>query len=161
MTRASNALAALVALVTAVIPNSTIAQAPARTMVGTLACDVSGGIGWIVASRRDVMCTFTPSQPGRIEQYIGSISKFGLDVGATAGGVLVWAVYAPTDRRFDALAGHYAGASGEATVGAGVGANVLVGGSDRTVSLQPLSVQGQAGLNLAVGVAALDLYPAP
>jgi hypothetical protein len=73
---------------------------------------------------------------------------------------MVWQVLAPSTRKFGALAGHYAGASGEATVGAGVGANVLVGGSDRTVTLQPLSVQGQVGLNLAVGVAELELQPA-
>ncbi len=78
---------------------------------------------------------FTPSQPGPREVYTGSISKFGLDLGATAGGEMVWAVYAPTTRQFGALAGHYGGASAEATVGAGVGANVLVGGSNRTVTL--------------------------
>jgi hypothetical protein len=73
---------------------------------------------------------------------------------------MVWAVYAPTTRRFGALAGNYSGATAEATVGAGLGANVLVGGSDRTVALQPLSVQGQAGLNVAAGVAELTLHPA-
>ena len=103
---------------------------------------------------------FTPSQPGPREVYTGSITKFGLDLGATAGGEMVWAVYAPTNRRFGALAGHYGGASAEATVGAGLGANVLVGGSDRTVTLQPVSVQGQAGLNVAAGVAEIDLRPA-
>jgi Protein of unknown function (DUF992) len=72
----------------------------------------------------------------------------------------VWSVYAPTVRRYGALAGHYAGASAEATVGAGVGVNALIGGSNRTVMLQPVSVQGQEGLNLAVGVAGLDLRPA-
>ena len=73
---------------------------------------------------------------------------------------MVWAVYAPTTRRFGALAGRYSGASAEATVGAGLGANVLIGGSNRTVTLQPVSVQGQAGLNLALGVAELELRPA-
>jgi len=103
---------------------------------------------------------FTPSQPGPREVYVGGINKFGLDIGATAGGEMVWAVYAPTTRRFGALAGNYSGATAEATVGAGLGANVLVGGSDRTVALQPLSVQGQAGLNVAAGVAELTLHPA-
>ena len=103
---------------------------------------------------------FTPSRRGPREVYVGSISKFGLDLGATSGGEMIWAVYAPTNRRFGALAGHYGGATAEATVGAGVGANVLVGGSNRTVTLQPLSVQGQAGLNVAAGVAGLDLRPA-
>ena len=73
---------------------------------------------------------------------------------------MVWAVYAPTSKKIAALAGTYTGASAEATVGAGLGANVLLGGSDRTVSLQPISVQGQAGLNLAAGVASLELRPA-
>ena len=73
---------------------------------------------------------------------------------------MVWDVYAPTTKHFAALAGKYVGASGEATVGVGLGANVLVGGSNRTVALQPVSVQGQTGLNLAVGVAGLTLRPA-
>jgi hypothetical protein len=73
---------------------------------------------------------------------------------------MVWAVFAPTTRRIGALAGNYAGASAEATVGAGLGANVLLGGSDRTIALQPLSVQGQAGLNVAAGVTELILRPA-
>ena len=103
---------------------------------------------------------FTPSTQGPSEVYVGSISKFGLDVGATSGGEMIWSVYAPTTRRFGALAGHYSGASAEATVGAGLGANVLVGGSARTVALQPVSVQGQTGLNVAVGVTGLELHPA-
>jgi hypothetical protein len=89
---------------------------------------------------------------------MGSISKFGIDLGATNGGRMVWAVFAPTSARLKgALAGSYAGATAEATVGAGVGANALVGGSNRTITLQPLSVQGQTGLNLAVGVGELRL----
>jgi hypothetical protein len=152
------AVLAIVAAVT--MPAPTMAQAPNRTKVGTLTCDISGGIGLIISSHKDVACMFTPSQPGPREVYTGSINKFGLDIGATAGGEMIWAVYAPSTRKFGALAGHYGGASGEATVGAGVGANVLIGGSNRTVSLQPLSVQGQVGLNLAVGVAELNLRPA-
>jgi hypothetical protein len=103
---------------------------------------------------------FTPAQPGPREVYTGSISKFGLDIGATAGGEMVWSVFAPSNKTFGALAGNYGGASAEATVGAGLGANVLVGGSNRTVALQPVSVQGQSGLNLAVGVSELQLRPA-
>lgn len=155
-----SALAAVAIIAAATLPGPTMAQAPNRTKVGTLTCDISGGIGMIIGSKKDVACMFTPSQPGPREVYTGSIKKFGLDLGATAGGEMIWAVYAPTTRKFGALAGHYGGASGEATVGAGVGANVLVGGSNRTVTLQPVSVQGQVGLNLAVGVAALELRPA-
>jgi hypothetical protein len=151
---------AALAVVAAVAVPTTSMAAPEHAKVGTLTCDISAGIGLIITSKKDVTCMFTPSQPGPREVYTGSITKFGLDIGATTGGEMVWAVDAPTNRRFGALAGTYAGATGEATVGAGVGANVLVGGSNRTVTLQPLSVQGQAGLNLAAGVAELRLRPA-
>jgi hypothetical protein len=137
-----------------------MAQGPERSKAGSLTCDISAGIGLIITSKKEVACMFTPSQPGPREVYTGSITKFGLDVGATAGGEMVWAVYAPTTRRFGALAGHYGGASAEATIGAGLGANVLIGGSNHTVTLQPVSIQGQIGLNVAAGVAGLDLRPA-
>ncbi len=144
----------------AVLAGPALAQQSAPAKVGTLNCDISGGIGMIVASKKQVTCMFTPSAAGPKEVYVGSINKFGLDVGATTAGEMVWAVYAPTSKKIAALAGTYTGASAEATVGAGLGANVLLGGSDRTVSLQPISVQGQAGLNLAAGVASLELRPA-
>src|SRR5258708_28705690 len=134
--------------------------APERIKAGTLDCDVSGGVGLIIGSQKQMTCMFTPTSGGRREVYLGTIHKFGLDVGATTGGKMAWTVYAPTNQRVAALSGTYGGASGEATVGAGVGANVLVGGSERTVTLQPLSVQGQTGLNLAAGVASLELRPA-
>ena len=133
------------------------AAAQDRVKAGTLVCDVSAGIGLVIASQKGVQCSFNPDFAGPREFYVGTISKFGLDLGATAGGEMVWAVYAPTTRRFGALAGHYGGASAEATVGVGVGANALVGGSNRTIALQPLSVTGQTGLNLAGGVASLEL----
>lgn len=160
MRRIMNVLAAGAVAATVGMPVASMAQAPNRTKVGTLTCDISGGIGVIIASKKSVACMFTPAQPGPREVYTGSISKFGLDVGATAGGEMVWSVFAPSNKVFGALAGNYAGASAEATVGAGLGANVLVGGSNRTVALQPLSVQGQTGLNLAVGVSELVLNPA-
>jgi hypothetical protein len=150
---------AVLAMAALALPIPASAQAN-RTKVGTLSCDISGGIGLIITSKKDLTCMFTPSQPGPKEVYVGSITKFGLDLGATAGGEMVWAVYAPSTRKFGALAGNYGGATAEATVGAGLGANVLVGGSDRTVALQPVSVQGQAGLNVAAGVADLRLRPA-
>ena len=134
--------------------------APEHVKAGTLNCDVSGGVGLIIGSQKQMTCMFTPANGGRREVYLGTIHKFGLDIGATTGGQMAWTVYAPTNQRFAALSGTYGGASGEATIGAGVGANVLVGGSERTVTLQPLSVQGQTGLNLAAGVASLELRPA-
>jgi hypothetical protein len=127
---------------------------------GLLTCDVSPGIGLIIGSQKQISCEFGSDQPNwasRREDYDGSITKFGLDLGVTGGGVMVWAVFTDTVAGPGFLAGEYVGATGEATLGAGIGANVLIGGSNRTVTLQPLSVGGQIGLNLAVGVAALNL----
>jgi hypothetical protein len=135
----------------------TPAKAQDRVQAGTLNCDISAGIGLIVGSQRTVSCTFTPSIPGPIEYYSGTISKFGLDLGVTTGGIMTWLVYAPTSRPAGALAGEYGGASAEISVVAGLGANVLLGGSNRTVALQPLSTQGQVGINIAAGVAGLLL----
>jgi hypothetical protein len=157
MTRSMKAIAIAVALSAVTLGT---ASAQERVKAGVLTCDISAGVGLIVASQKQVSCMFTPSEPGPREVYFGTISKFGLDIGGTVGGEMAWAVFAPTTRRFGALAGHYGGASAEATVGLGAGANVLIGGSNRTVELQPVSVQGQAGLNLAVGVASLELQRA-
>ncbi len=159
MLRTLSGVVALSIAAASALPGSAMAQAD-RTRAGMLTCDISAGIGLIVTSNKEVTCMFTPAAAGPREVYTGSISKFGLDIGVTTGGEMVWEVFAPSSRTFGALAGHYGGASAEATVGAGVGANVLIGGSNRTVTLQPLSVQGQTGLNLAVGVSGLDLHPA-
>jgi hypothetical protein len=135
--------------------------APAqRIKAGVLTCDVSGGLGFIVGSQKEVSCLFSSDQPGPQEAYVGTITKIGLDIGVTGAGVMVWGVFTETNRGFGFLAGDYVGASGEASLAAGLGANVLIGGSNQTVALQPLSVSGQVGLNLAVGVADLHLRPA-
>lgn len=136
------------------------AGAQERVQVGILTCDISAGFGVIIASKKELTCAFTPAHPGPREIYTGAITKLGVDLGATTGGRMVWNVYAPTTENFGALSGQYVGASGEATVGVGLGANVLVGGSNSTIALQPVSFQGQTGLNVAVGVAGLTLQPA-
>jgi hypothetical protein len=146
---------AVIALVPAMVAGAAAAQD--RAQVGQLTCDISGGIGLVFGSQRALNCTFTPSVPGPVEYYTGTLTKLGVDIGVTAGGGMVWLVYAPTSRPAGALSGSYGGATAEATVVAGVGANVLVGGSNRTVELQPVSLQGQSGLNVAAGVAGIDL----
>ena len=151
------AAAAIAIALAGLFSSSSIAQPQDRVAAGSLTCDVSAGFGVIVGSKRTVNCTFAPSQPGPVEIYSGAITKLGIDIGATAGGVMVWLVYAPTSRPAGALTGTYAGASAEATIAVGLGAYVLVGGSNRTIALQPVSVQGQVGLNVAIGVAELDL----
>jgi Protein of unknown function (DUF992) len=131
-----------------------------RLKAGVLTCDVTAGVGYIIGSSKSVFCNFSPEQPGPPESYVGTISKFGLDIGATKSGVMVWAVFTGTGGFGPGfLAGDYVGATAEATVAAGLGANVLIGGSGRTIALQPLSVSSQVGLNLAVGVANLRLHP--
>lgn len=153
--------AALPAAVLALIASSGLheAQAQTRTRVGVLTCSVSGGIGLIVTSQKTTVCTFDPRR-GRNERYVGVIRRFGLDLGVTGRGVLAWAVFSGGSLAPGSLAGSYVGATAEATVGAGLGANVLVGGSNRSVALQPLSVSGQTGLNFALGVSDFELRAA-
>lgn len=128
----------------------------AGVKIGTLSCHEAGGWGFIFGSSRDVRCTF--SNGGRVEHYEGSISKFGVDIGYQQSGVLVWAVIAPNDAPGpDALAGHYGGATAEGSFGVGLGANVLVGGSTKSVALQPVSIEGATGLNVAAGIGELTL----
>ena len=130
--------------------------APHGVRVGELTCNVASGWGFVFGSSKDLHCTYRGN--GHVEHYTGSISKFGVDIGYTEGGVLVWGVFAPSsDVRPGALEGDYAGATASATVGVGLGANVLVGGNDRSVALQPLSVQGQVGINIAAGIAEISL----
>jgi len=129
-----------------------------QVRAGLLTCDVSAGIGLIITSQKDLTCVFAPDRPDvSREEYDGSITKFGLDLGVFGGGIMVWGVFTGTVAGPGFLAGDYVGASGEASIGAGVGANVLIGESNRTVTLQPVSVGGQIGLNLALGVASLHL----
>jgi hypothetical protein len=138
---------------------ATSAEAQSRVRAGGLACDMAQSVGFIIGSRQQVSCRFTPNGGGPIEVYNGHISRVGLDIGITAGGRMIWGVFARTKALPPRmLAGTYVGASGDVSVGVGGGANVLVGGSNRTISLQPLSLQGQAGVNLALGVARLTLY---
>jgi hypothetical protein len=135
------------------------AAAQERVLGGTLECDISGGIGLVLGSQRTVNCTFTPNTPGRApEFYSGTITNYGLDIGVTTAGLMEWTVFfLPNARPVGALAGIYAGPTAQASLYVGAGANVLVGGSEGTVALQPLSVEGQIGVNIAAGVAGLEL----
>jgi len=136
------------------------AQAQSGVAVGTLTCNVASGFGFVFGSSRAINCTFA-GPGGRYEHYVGDISKFGVDIGFTQGGILVWTAIAPTASLAPGvLAGNYVGATASATVAVGVGANVLLGGPNNSIALQPLSVEGNRGLNVAAGVAALTLTPA-
>jgi hypothetical protein len=117
-------------------------------------------MGFVFGSSKDLDCLFVrPDGVG--ERYVGTINKYGVDLGFTKEAQIVWLVFAPGAVAKGALAGDYGGATASATVGAGVGANVLLGGSNKQITLQPVSVEGSAGLNVAAGVAAVTLKPAP
>jgi len=134
---------------------------PAWTQVGMLSCKLNPSIGFIIAGHQTMECRFTQNPPFPPQAYEGALNTVGLDIGFTAGGVLGWAVLAPTTGApAGALAGEYVGASGDIGLGLGVGANVLIGGSGRTFALQPVSVEGSVSVNVALGVSALKLRPA-
>lgn len=139
------------------------AMAQERTELGMLECTIEGGPGLILGSQKDLACLFKPAEQKRpAEAYVGTVTKFGLDVGVTGKTVMQWLVLAPTTDPFPAgaLAGEYVGASADASAVVGGGANVLIGGSNKTITLQPVSLQAQTGLNLAVGVSSFKLQMA-
>ena len=124
---------------------------------GFLTCHVSSGWGFVFGSSRSINCEYSNGSD-KGDHYTGSITKFGVDIGYLSSAVIVWTVVAPTgDVSAGSLAGNYAGATGSAAVGVGVGANTLVGGSGNHFVLQPLSIEGNVGLNVAGGIAALEL----
>lgn len=134
------------------------AQAPQGQKIGSLTCRIAPSIGLLIGSQQRMACQFVPDGPFPPESYAGVLNRLGLDIGISAGGILVWGVFASTTNPGPgALAGVYAGASGAIGVGLGAGANVLFGGSGNTISLQPISLQGSVSLNLALGVAGLTL----
>lgn len=128
--------------------------------LGVLDCSIGGGTGFIIGSKKDLHCTFnSANETFAPENYFGVVSKWGLDIGSTDGAVMSWVVLAPNLNIYapGALAGDYYGASAEVTASVGAGANLLVGGLGSTFTLQPLSVQTQTGLNLALGVTSFEL----
>ena len=141
-----------------------ILAAPAHAQgarVGVLTCNVSSGFGFVFGSSRSLNCTFSGAG-GHFEHYVGTINRFGVDIGYIKGGVLIWSVLAPTITPAPcALAGNYGGATAQATVGVGAAANVLIGGNANSISLQPVSIEGTTGLNVAAGIASMTLQCAP
>ena len=135
---------------------SLAAPASAGVKIGVLTCHIDGGVGLIIVSSKTLDCEYRAGN-GRRERYEGTIRKLGVDVGITYNSGLVWTVFAPGRTKKGGLEGYYAGASAEATVVLGGGANVLVGGFKHTINLQPVSIQGQTGLNVAAGLAGLRL----
>ncbi len=129
-----------------------------RIKSGILDCDVSAGVGLIFREQQTMSCKFTPLGGGPVDHYTGSIDEVGLSIGATEGGILVWSVMsAQQGVPAGALAGTYKGISADASVGVGLGENVLMGGNNSAFMLQPTSYEGQVGLNVAAGVTTVTL----
>jgi hypothetical protein len=146
------------ACATALLATLMAAPASAALKLGVLDCTIDGGTGYVITSNKGVSCTFRPHHGGPSEAYTGVISKLGVDLGRTNQGALQWAVLSATrGDPSDKLAGTYVGVNAEASVVTGGGANLLVGGFKDSIALQPLSVQAQTGLNLAVAETSLDL----
>jgi hypothetical protein len=153
-------------LALAVIAIAGLASVPlqaqsSRVRVGGLTCNVAPGVGLIIGSNKSMSCTYQ-SVDGWSEHYSGNIIIIGADIGVTDTKTIAWAVWAPVNQGGrGALAGGYAGATAEVTVAAGLGTNVLVGGFQNSFMLQPVSVSGQTGANVAAGVSGIQLNPAP
>ena len=156
-THRSFVLAATVLLIDLLTLGSQAQAADAGVKVGVLTCNVAKGWGFVFESTHDLNCSYSPNS-GNPSHYTGHIAKYGVDIGYTKEGLLVWAVLAPTrDLAPGDLAGDFGGVTGGASVGIGASANVLIGGSNKTVSLQPLSIEGYEGLNVAAGIASITL----
>src|SRR5215813_11787518 len=151
----------LSAIATALLISAAPTVAQANIEAGGLTCHSPGGVGFVVGSVLNIECVFTPSVGGPQHHYVGVIHRFGVDLGVTKDVTLGWVVFAPTGAIHPGdLAGNYGGVQGNASVGIGVGANALLGGSGNTFALQPVSAEGQIGINVSAGVTGLELHRA-
>jgi Protein of unknown function (DUF992) len=149
----------LAGIAAALTASFTGANAQERVQVGVLECRGGTSIGFIVGSVTNLGCVLRVDGFPE-DRYVATIRKVGLDIGITEETALAWGVFAPTRRLGPGdLSGNYAGAQGSATIGVGAGGNVLVGGSNNSIALQPLSLQGQIGLSVAAGLESLELRP--
>lgn len=158
MFRPLSLFAAALAVAASVLP---VQAQSGQLQVGVLECHATGTTTFVVGSTARLNCVFHPTPgTGPDQSYVATVRRMGLDIGVTERSVISWLVLAPSrgGGPYD-LAGNYAGVSAGATVGLGVAANALVGGSNSSIALQPLSVQGQTGLNVAAGIAHLELRP--
>ena len=150
------AAAGVAALIAAPQFAASDADAKSGVNIGSLNCNVAGSVGFIFGSTKNISCVFTKPD-GTAERYHGDIDKYGVDIGFTSEGYMVWAVFAPGQVAKGALAGKYAGVTADVAAGLGLGANVLVGGNSNQIALQPVSIEGMTGLNVAAGFGQITL----
>ncbi|WP_082609796.1 DUF992 domain-containing protein [Bosea sp. Root381] len=147
------AVVAVAGLLVSSIPSFAQSGPPA----GRLTCNVGSGLGLVVTSKRPMNCTFTPRR-GPAQRYVGVVRNFGIDLGTIRSTTMSWRVFGPYARApLGALSGVYGGATAGASAGVGGSANLLLGGNNNEVTLQPLSLQGARGVNVALGVTGLEL----
>ena len=157
--RRSLLLAGIAAILAAASFVAVRAQQPTLVRVGVLECRGGASIGFVVGSVTNLGCVLRADGMPE-DRYIAIIRKVGVDLGITQETALAWVVYAPVARLGAGdLSGDYAGAQGSVSAGLGLGGNVLIGGSANSIALQPLSVQGQIGINVAAGLESLELRP--
>ncbi|SHG85461.1 Protein of unknown function [Kaistia soli DSM 19436] len=156
------ALAAALVVAPLVLAAATPALAQ-QAAVGKLECDVSSGVGFFVVEKQTMKCVFTPQDGSAKDYYTGKIAEYGLALGEVKQGVLIWGVITATNTvpGPGTLAGDFAGAGADVAIVKGLGANVLVGGNDKSIALQPFAVEGEQGFNLAAGVTTVTLASAP
>jgi len=158
------AIPLIIAFVSAgLAPSNVRARAPGQwTQSGMLRCKINPSIGFVIFGHQSMECRFVSALPGPQQNYDGALNTVGIDVGVIGAGGLAWAVLAPTSGvPAGALAGEYVGASGDIALGPGIGANVLVGGSQRSIALQPVSVEGSVALDVTLGLSTLQLRYVP
>lgn len=153
--------AALAAAVAIALPHAAQAQ-DAKVAVGTLTCKGQGAVGMVLGSKENLTCTYEAAGGGAVRRFAGATTRIGLDLGVRGESTMIWTVLGTTTQAAgEQLGGSFAGVSADVAAGLGVGANVLVGGNNKSLVLQPLSVKGETGLNIAVGVSSLTLTPLP
>ncbi|MGV8936442.1 MAG: DUF992 domain-containing protein [Allorhizobium sp.] len=150
-----------IALATMALGALTVSASADGIKAGRLVCLSEGGTGMIFTSEKALSCTFSPVSGGPEEIYVGKIEKFGIDIGITGKSVMIWDVLAKSEAGYTprALAGEYFGVGADASVAAGAGAKILGGGTDKAFMLQPVTVQAQEGVNVALGVEKMTLVP--
>jgi hypothetical protein len=145
--------------IAALVASFASANALPPVRAGILQCQGGQNVGFVIGSVTSLECVFQ-SEGRRPEAYIATVRRYGVDLGFTEQTIFSWAVNAPAGRvRYGDLAGNYGGVGANASVGVGFGGNFLVGGPENSYALQPISVQGQTGLNVAAGVADIELEP--
>jgi hypothetical protein len=151
---------AVVAVLALLLPATGQTPSPG-THVGMLTCQMAPSLSVVAGSVQSMRCHFIPDEGHPQQAYVGEMNIVGPEVGIATGGVLAWDVLASTGGpSAAALTGVYVGGCGEIPMGVGVGANVLFGGPNRTIALQPLLLEGEVEVAPAAGLPSLKLAAA-